>query len=710
MLVTSLGIGVYGALKSRGNSSSLDYLLGGRTMSPVPITFSLIGGITSAISILGNSSEVYFFGTQISVSVLGMLLGCILVYKVTLPVFFNLRLVSLNEYVEIRFKSSALRKLTSINFMLYMVFYIALVLYAPSLVLSSFTNLASAISVVLMGLICTFYVTIGGVKAVVYTDVLQTSVMFLGVVVVVVISCVDLGGVGAVWHKALQGSRIAFFNLDPNPLIRHTFWSSAAMGFHLSLYLLAFNQSSFQRLVSVSNLQTSKRLCVAFGVGANCLFLLFYYAGIVAYATYMECDPLISGRITLRDQILPLLVMDKMHHLTGLCGLFVAAVYGGVLSSVSSAGNSAACLLWEDVVKFLPCFKNVDDQGSTKTLKVITLIIGLIGTGLGILMEKLGGVLEVGTMFSGIICGPLCGIFLAGILTPWVNAKGAMVGGLTAFVLSAWVVVGSFVHGSAPRYLSLSTSGCPVNLTSVDNITVIFFSNSSATDSYMYKTVTRDYQQINSTLSDLPTPTTVQGTTAQCVITSADASDQLLLGMCTDEDMTVRDKAVSMIRIIREENQQTKDSTESSDEDGEDSVDAADEDLLIYTDDGDDREYEENDNVAPIVNSRKVVIPKLKWQAMNYHSMIDWKTELKTEPPFIASLSEQQVLKITETPLEMHKWPNNTQAVERGIKLMTEASTEVTGQKARDGYIKQRIFSRKVMLKFHTKKYFTNNL
>nr|XP_053643899.1 putative sodium-dependent multivitamin transporter [Cherax quadricarinatus] len=160
MLVTSLGIGVYGALKSRGNSSSLDYLLGGRTMSPVPITFSLIGGITSAISILGNSSEVYFFGTQISVSVLGMLLGCILVYKVTLPVFFNLRLVSLNEYVEIRFKSSALRKLTSINFMLYMVFYIALVLYAPSLVLSSFTNLASAISVVLMGLICTFYVTI----------------------------------------------------------------------------------------------------------------------------------------------------------------------------------------------------------------------------------------------------------------------------------------------------------------------------------------------------------------------------------------------------------------------------------------------------------------------------------------------------------------------------------------------------------------------
>nr|XP_053643904.1 LOW QUALITY PROTEIN: sodium-coupled monocarboxylate transporter 1-like [Cherax quadricarinatus] len=295
-----------------------------------------------------------------------------------------------------------------------------------------------------------------------------------------------------------------------NPLIVHTFWSSTALGFHISLYLLAFNQSSFQRLVSVSNLQTSKRLCLAFGVGVNIFCLLFYFAGVVTYATYKECDPLTSGRITLRDQILPLLVMDKMHHLTGLCGFFVAAVYGGVLSTVSSVGNSAACLLWEDVVKFLPCFRNIDDQGSTKPLKVITLIIGLIGTGLGILMEKLGGVLEVGAMFSGIICGPLCGIFLAGILTPWVNAKGAMVGELTAFVLSAWVVVGNYVHGSAPQYLPLSTSGCPVNLTSVDNITVIS-SNFSATDSCMNKTVMSENLQINSTLSDLPTPTTVQG-------------------------------------------------------------------------------------------------------------------------------------------------------------------------------------------------------
>nr|XP_053630979.1 sodium-dependent multivitamin transporter-like isoform X2 [Cherax quadricarinatus] len=128
-------------------------------------------------------------------------------------------------------------------------------------------------------------------------------------------------------------------------------------------------------------------------------------------------------------------------------------------------------------------------------------------------MEKLGGVLQVVVMFSGIICGPLNGIFLAGILTPWVNAKGAMAGGLTAFVLSAWVVAGNYMYGSAPRYLPLSTSGCPVNLASLDNFTVISFSNFSATDSFINKTVTREYLQTNSTLSDFSTPTTVQGCT-----------------------------------------------------------------------------------------------------------------------------------------------------------------------------------------------------
>ena len=84
--------------------------------------------------------------------------------------------------------------------------------------------------------------------------------------------------------------------------------------------------------------------------------------------------------------------------------------------------------------------------------------------------------------------------------------------------------------------------------------------------------------------------------------------------------------------------------------------------------------------------------------------MIDWDTELKIEPPFLTSLSDEEALGILEKPLSVPKWPNHTQSVERDIRFITEACTEMTGYKARDGYIRLRI-----MPTFRTKKHFSFN-
>ncbi|XP_069166836.1 sodium-coupled monocarboxylate transporter 1-like isoform X2 [Procambarus clarkii] len=486
MLAASVGIGVYSALKGRGNTTSEDYLLGGRTMSPVPVAFSLLGGVISAIAILGNSSEVYAFGTQICTSVLGIILGCLFVHQVSLPVLFNLKLVSIN-------------KMASGAYLLYGLLVIGMVLYAPSLALTTVIGLSTTVSVVAMGMICTFYITIGGVKAVVYTDVLQTSLMFLGVLVVVVICTLDLGGVGVVWDSALQGSRVQFLNLDPSPFIRHTFWSTIMMGLHHVLYLFAFSQVSFQRLVSVSNVQTSKRLCLVFAVGLSLLYLLYFFSGMVAYAVYRDCDPFSSGKINKFDQILPFMVIDKLNHLTGLSGIFVVAVYGGVLSSVSSAANSVACLLWEDFLKERSCFRDLSNEGATKALKIISLGAGVIGTCMGLLVGQLGGVLKVAINISGVTTGPINGLYIAGMCTPWVNTKGAVVGSLTAFIFSAWILVGNYLYGGGEAgVLPLSTAGCPE--APAPPYDTVYLSNTSETGTLLYDTL------VISTLAE-PSPT-----------------------------------------------------------------------------------------------------------------------------------------------------------------------------------------------------------
>ncbi|XP_069942038.1 sodium-dependent multivitamin transporter-like [Cherax quadricarinatus] len=259
MLVVSVGIGVYCAIKSRHNTTTQEYLLGSRKMSPWPVALSLLGGAISAISILGNGTEVYLYGTQLCVMLLGFIPGCALVYHVIIPVFYNLRIVSVSEYLEKRFKSSALRKLLTVCQLLMKFFYMGICLYTPSLALSTVTNLTTTASVVIMGAVCTLYITIGGAKAVVYTDVMQTLLMFGGVLLVVIISCIDLGGVGNIWAEAEKGSRIEFFNLDTSPFVRHTFWSTLVLGFNLMLNFMAFNQSSYQRLASVSTLKVAQR-------------------------------------------------------------------------------------------------------------------------------------------------------------------------------------------------------------------------------------------------------------------------------------------------------------------------------------------------------------------------------------------------------------------------------------------------------------------
>ncbi|KAG7170831.1 sodium-coupled monocarboxylate transporter 2-like isoform X1 [Homarus americanus] len=200
---------------------------------------------------------------------------------------------------------------------------------------------------------------------------MQTLLMFLGVLVVVIICCVDLGGLGNVWRIANEGNRIEFFNLDSSPFVRHTFWSTFVLGFYMMVGDIGLNQAVYQRFASVSSLRIAKRLSIFFLVGIYCLWTVFFLSGLVAFATYSTCDPLTSGKITKPDQILPFLVTDKLSHLTGLAGVFVSAVYGGVLSSLSSTGNSLACIIWEDFLKHRPYFSGLSSKSATNVVKII---------------------------------------------------------------------------------------------------------------------------------------------------------------------------------------------------------------------------------------------------------------------------------------------------------------------------------------------------
>ncbi|KAK3875130.1 hypothetical protein Pcinc_019983 [Petrolisthes cinctipes] len=499
MLVASAGIGVYSCMRGSGRSTQ-EYLLGGRMMAPVPVAFSLVGGVISAISIIGTSTEVYYYGTQLSIIILGSIPGMAFICKVTLPIFYQLGIVSLNEYLQVRYGSQALRQLGTCLQLCYSTLYMGICMYAPSLALSAVTNLSTNTSMLLLASVTTFYITIGGVRAVVYTDVLQTVMMFTGVVVVTAMCCVNLGGLGNLWTIADHGQRLQFFNMNPSPYIRHTFWSCFVLGFFLMIDYVGICQHTFQRFISVSKLSTSEGLGWFFLGGISVMWLLNFFAGLAAYAMYSQCDPFTLGKINKPDQIFPYLVTDKFSFLPGLTGVFVSSLYGGVLSSLSSSGSSAACLVWEDFLKHRPYFSRLTDRQATNVIKLLTVLTGLVALGSGMLIGGLGTIFLVAHTVLSVITGPRSGLFLSGILLPWVNAKGALVGFLVSILCSCWLVMGKFLWGAAPTMLPLSVYGC-INTTSIINTTVTVFTSTTISSHTIFNATTTTPRDESATTS-----------------------------------------------------------------------------------------------------------------------------------------------------------------------------------------------------------------
>nr|XP_027214800.1 sodium-dependent multivitamin transporter-like [Penaeus vannamei] len=224
----------------------------------------------------GLPTEMYLYGTQLTTNIIGLIVGVMVVKHVFLPIVYPLKLVSIYEYIELRFKSRTLRKLAMACWLMASCMYLGSCLYAPSLALLSVTGLPPWASILSMGLVCAVYISIGGVKAVVYTDVVQTLLMFGGVVTVVAVSCKDLGGLGGVLQIADRGGRLEFFNTDPSPFARHTLWSTIVLGFYTAFSVIGTSQSQYQRFASVKTLADAQRLCSLFSVGVLLLWGVFY--------------------------------------------------------------------------------------------------------------------------------------------------------------------------------------------------------------------------------------------------------------------------------------------------------------------------------------------------------------------------------------------------------------------------------------------------
>jgi SSS family transporter len=424
-LAAMVGVGVFFVKEQR---TVKDYFLAGRSMSYFTIAISVLAALFSGISYLGSPGEVYKYGLGFILFGLSFLIATPVTNIVFMPHFYQSRFYTAYQFLEERF-SLQVRLLCSALFIVRVLFWLALVTYAPALALEQVTGMPLWFTIICTGVLTTIYTTLGGMKAVIWTDFMQFFVLLGGQMLIFIVAIAHTpGGLSGVLDIGRQAGKLDLsFSLDPK--VRITLWGLLFGGAVSSLVQMATDQVSVQRYMTATSIKEARRalwfkLCLLIPV-----FVAFYGSGLVIYAFYHvkgAVDPLAAGLISKPDQILPYFVVNELPR--GLPGLLIAAVFGATMSATSSGINALTTATLVDFHQRFWRKSSNAEQVKLGLARWLTLIYGGLVIALAFFVGSLGPLLEASTTIIGMVGGPLLGIFLLAILVKSANAPGTVIG------------------------------------------------------------------------------------------------------------------------------------------------------------------------------------------------------------------------------------------------------------------------------------------
>ncbi|KAH8317623.1 hypothetical protein KR074_002328, partial [Drosophila pseudoananassae] len=454
-----------------GSEKLNEYLMGSGSLKVFPVSMSLIASCISGVSIVGTPPEVYNYGTQYCIIVVPILLQYFVIAYIYFPVFWTLQVGSSNEYLELRFHSS-IRSVVSLIFVLGVRPFLKEIYEILHYLFSSVSGINVYVIEAVIVVVCVFYTILGGLKAVVHTDVWQTVIMFFSVIVIATLGTIYSTGMESIFDDLDQRERLEFFNTDPSLYVRHTVWGLVAGQFLNWISFSAVDPTAVHRYMSLPSLNKARAALAIYTVGSAGFIFLCSYLGVLLFDKYKDCDPLSAGLITNDDQMLSLFVVQSVGDIYGLPGLFISGIFGAGLSSLSVFYNSTSLVILEDIFK--GCFKmRPSERMSNVIVKSSIIVIGVLSMALALVLEKLSGILSVCSALSAITVSSTFGIFTLGMLVPWANTLGTGIGALAGVLLSGWITLGSQYAAASGQLNSqkrpMSVDGCDGNVTLLES-------------------------------------------------------------------------------------------------------------------------------------------------------------------------------------------------------------------------------------------------
>jgi SSS family transporter len=447
---------LFGLLISGRQRSTSDYFLGGRQIPWWAVLFSVVATETSTLTFISIPAVAYGGSLTFLQITFGYILGRIAVSLLLLPRYYQGQLSTAYQFLGLRFGPS-MRNITSSTFMVTRLLADGVRLFASAIPIAVILRLAGVrisdlniyfIAILLISGVTLVYTFLGGIKAVVWMDVIQMAIYIGGAALAagIILSRLPHGLASAASLAQSAGKlKILHFGFDLS--FKHflaqpyTFFTALIGGAVFSTASHGTDQLIVQRLLTTKNLRSSQKAIIGSGIVVFLQFSLFLIIGILLYGFYSGLHPSRLGLAT-ADEIFAKFIVEELP--AGVSGLIVAAILAAAMSTLSSSINSLASSTTMDIYK--PYWgKNNSEEKDLRVSRIITFIWGIIITASAFLFALLQlrssgerpAVVELGLGIASYTYGGLLGAFMLGILSKKLERIDAVVGffsGLTALL------------------------------------------------------------------------------------------------------------------------------------------------------------------------------------------------------------------------------------------------------------------------------------
>jgi len=435
IVVYILGVLVLGWYVGKSNKSADDYYLAGRSMGWWPIAISVAASMISANGFIGGPGWAYTSGIKPFMVNIGVPLAITFVMITSVPLFYNLKVTTVYEYVELRFGPKT-RVISVVAFLANSIIQVSSMVFIPALFLQTLTGWDIALLIPIVVSTSVVYTLIGGIKADIWTDVIQFFVMWFALFLIIAIM---LNGIGLGFFDSLklagQTGKLNAIDFSLDLKNTNAFWATLIGGTFMWVRYFGFDQVQIQRILTSKSIRGIKQSFFTSAVLMNTMYFIFMIVGVLLYVFY-------KGRAFANENGI---LIDFITNFlpVGAIGIVIAGLFAAAMSSIDSLLNSMSAVFVKDIYeRFFAKDAAETTLKQSITISAIWALVIMFFTFIGFIGSTRSVLAVVGS-YIAYISGPMCGVFFLALFTEKANDTGVATGIAVGFGLTLFIGIGS---------------------------------------------------------------------------------------------------------------------------------------------------------------------------------------------------------------------------------------------------------------------------